>query len=238
MRRLLTTVLVLLVLAVIVDYGARIAAQNVVAQRVRTSTGMQATPTVRIAGFPFLTQVAAGTYDRVTVTGAGLPAGEGLQVDQVNGTFSGMHLPLRDALGGGGTGTIPVDQVRVGGTAGYATLEAAIGPRLPKGVVALRLGYGGPGQIQVRATYQNGVSAEISATARVALAGSALTFAVPAQSIKGVPAALAEQVAGLLGTTLGLERLPLGLKPSAISVTQSGVTVTATGERVQLPAGG
>ncbi len=237
-RRMLVALTALLVVAVVADYGSRVVAQDVIAQRVRQATAMQATPAVQVSGFPFLTQVIAGTYHDVTVSAVDLPATRGLQVSQVRGSFVGVHVPLSDLVHGG-NGPIPVDRVQVSGTVGFAALEAAVTGLLPEAVVALKLSDAGGDQLRIRADYRvAGVSASVAATAKVTLSGGTLRLAVAPQSVTGVPAALAGQVAAALGIGVDLQQFPLGLRPTAVSVGAGGVSVTAVATNVLLPASG
>ncbi|MCD2193430.1 DUF2993 domain-containing protein [Actinomycetospora endophytica] len=68
MRGFLVTLLVLVVLLVGADFGARWIAEDRVATQLQSQLKLQEKPDVAIHGFPFVTQAAAGDYGAVTLT--------------------------------------------------------------------------------------------------------------------------------------------------------------------------
>lgn len=108
-RALLLTVAVLVALAIGVDFGAAAAAEYQVAKRMRAELGLATDPSVRIEGFPFLTQAASGTYEQVEVSAVGLPVGP-LRDVGVEATLRDVEAPLGDVLGGG-LASVPVGRV-------------------------------------------------------------------------------------------------------------------------------
>ncbi|MDL5154545.1 LmeA family phospholipid-binding protein [Actinomycetospora termitidis] len=73
MRGFLITLVVLAVLLVGVDFGARLVAQDRVASQLQTQLKLDEQPSVDIHGFPFLTQAASGDYPSVTLTAEHIP---------------------------------------------------------------------------------------------------------------------------------------------------------------------
>jgi hypothetical protein len=73
MRGFLVTLLVLVVLLVGADFGARWIAEDRVATQLQSQLKLDSKPTVDIHGFPFATQAAAGEYDSVTLTAEHIP---------------------------------------------------------------------------------------------------------------------------------------------------------------------
>lgn len=231
-------ILVLAGLAVAADYGARTAAQAVLADRIQQSAALPNPPDVQITGFPFLTQVLAGRYRAVDVRLADLPTTEGLRVDQVQARISGVHLPLSALFDGGGA-NIPVDRATATGVVSFATLDGAAAQALPSGTMTVRFGDGGHGRLGVDATYHGaGPAVTITATAKLALAGGRIRLSVLPDTLSEVPQQLRSQVAGLLEMTLDVQRLPLGLTPTAVAVGPAGVTLTVQATTLTLPAGG
>jgi hypothetical protein len=68
MRGFLVTLLVLVVLLVGADFGARWIAEDRVATQLQSQLKLDAKPSVDIHGFPFVTQAVAGEYGSVTLT--------------------------------------------------------------------------------------------------------------------------------------------------------------------------
>jgi hypothetical protein len=73
MRGFLITLLVLVVLIVGADFGARWIAEDRVATQLQSQLKLDAKPDVAIHGFPFVTQAAAGDYGSVTLTADHIP---------------------------------------------------------------------------------------------------------------------------------------------------------------------
>lgn len=74
MKAFLVFLVLLVVVLVGADFGAKYYAQGQVATALREEQGLDVAPDVSIQGFPFLTQLAAGRYSRVDVAAAGYDA--------------------------------------------------------------------------------------------------------------------------------------------------------------------
>jgi hypothetical protein len=120
MRRLVIALLVLVGLFVAVDYGAAALAESAVSRQMREQIGLVDDPSVRINGFPFLTQAISGEYSSVDVEATRIRVGE-LQELTVNAQLRDVSAPLPMLLGSGpksltvkeveGTVQIPADDV-------------------------------------------------------------------------------------------------------------------------------
>ncbi|MGD0045141.1 MAG: DUF2993 domain-containing protein, partial [Isosphaeraceae bacterium] len=66
-RTWLTWIVVIVVVLVGLDFGARAFAESRIASQIK-SHGFPAKPSVSIAGFPFLTQVAAREFHQITIS--------------------------------------------------------------------------------------------------------------------------------------------------------------------------
>lgn len=236
MRRLLVSVLVLALLAAGTDLAARLVAQRMLAQRVRTAAQLTGTPEVSIHGVPFLTQVIGGRYREVALTATDVPVGDDMTVDRIEALLRGMHLPVSELLGSGTT-SVPVESVTASGTMGYVTLADAAARQLGGSGFTVQLGQGGPGTVHATVTAElvgTSVTGEADATVRIVEGNLVLGFAEGA--FGDLPAPLASRFAGLTAITLPL-RLPLGLSATGVTVGSSGVTVTARASDVVLAAG-
>jgi len=71
-RKLIIAVLVIVALAVAADFGAAAAAEYTVAKQMRQQLHLAGDPSVRINGFPFLTQAVTGHYTAIDIEASGV----------------------------------------------------------------------------------------------------------------------------------------------------------------------
>ncbi|WP_232660776.1 LmeA family phospholipid-binding protein [Pseudonocardia sp. TRM90224] len=100
MRRLIIAVLVLAGLLVAADFGAAALAESAVSRQMREQIGLDDDPSVRINGFPFLTQAISGQYGSVDVVANRIKVGELKSVD-VTAQLREVDAPLSMLLGSG-----------------------------------------------------------------------------------------------------------------------------------------
>jgi hypothetical protein len=86
MRGLLVTLIVVALVLLAVDEGARLYEQAQVARSIKTSLGLRREPKVELHGFPFLVEMAHGRIKEGSVSAAGLKRGPL--------TFTTVHLVL------------------------------------------------------------------------------------------------------------------------------------------------
>ncbi|HEY2763088.1 MAG TPA: DUF2993 domain-containing protein [Pseudonocardiaceae bacterium] len=99
MRKLVIAVLVLVGLAVTADYAAAAAAEYEVAKQIRQKLVLAADPSVRINGFPFLTQALVGNYSDIDLRATGLSVGP-LHDVAVEATMRDVDAPLSELRSG------------------------------------------------------------------------------------------------------------------------------------------
>ncbi len=99
MRKLVIAVLVILGLAVAADFGAAAAAEYTLAQQLREQLTLASDPSVRINGFPFLTQALAGRYSAIDIRATGLPV-DPLHDVTVEATLRDVDAPLSEVTSG------------------------------------------------------------------------------------------------------------------------------------------
>jgi hypothetical protein len=92
-RKLVIVVLLLVGLGATADYAAAAAAEYQVASQIRGQLGLAADPSVRINGFPFLTQVLVGNYSDIDLQATGLSVGP-LHDVAVEATMRNVTAPL------------------------------------------------------------------------------------------------------------------------------------------------
>ncbi|MFC5994498.1 DUF2993 domain-containing protein [Pseudonocardia hispaniensis] len=100
MKRFLIAVVVLIGLLVAADYGAAALAESAVSRQMRDQLNLSDDPSVRINGFPFLTQAISGDYRSIEVTADRIQIGE-LDEVQVRAQLRGVEAPLGELLGSG-----------------------------------------------------------------------------------------------------------------------------------------
>jgi hypothetical protein len=218
-RRLLLTLVILVIVLIVIDRAGAFVAGREIGTRIQSAYALPARPGVSIRGFPFLTQVATGNYHEVDVTISHATA-DGLQLRDISARFTGVHASLSLLLGqnsgrvtaGHATGTalIPFSQVQL---------------RLPKGI---RLSADGGNSLRVTGTTAFGV---ITGAARLGVTGSGGISVTPERlSVAGISSgALASRFTFVIPVVL-----PLHLAVSGVHVNGSGLVVTATGRSVEL----
>lgn len=99
MRKFITVVLVVVALLVAADFGAAAVAEHTVATRLRERLGLPSDPSVRINGFPFLTQAVAGRYGSIDVRASGVSVDQLHDLD-VEATLHDVDAPLPEVISG------------------------------------------------------------------------------------------------------------------------------------------
>jgi hypothetical protein len=221
-RRWFIALAVIVILLVVLDFAARVVAQNVMATKIEQQ-GLSSKPAVSISGFPFLTQVASKNFQQVTITATNLSAGP-VTVTSVSATAHGIRLNSYAF----NSGTIS----QLSGTAfiSFSSLGNALTQQVgPLGSLlngaGLNLTQAGPGE--VKATIDLVVTSG-SATWRISrLSGNRLNVHLVGSS--GLPSSL---LSSIQDVTLQLPKLPLGLTIDSIDVTPQGVTGRVSGHDV------
>lgn len=210
------TLLVIVLVLVGGDRAANAYAENQMASQVQSSLALSGKPNVTIQGFPFLTQVAARTFNTVDVNASNETAGPGgqLEIASLTATLHGMHIH--------GTNSATVDQFNASALVTFTALAHAGG--IPQGIT---LAPAGPNELKATVDIL-GFSSD--ATAKVTQVGSN-KINVKITDFGGVPA---DVLGSLTDFTFSIPKLPAGVKIQSISVTQQGLRVTATGQNTTL----
>ena len=218
MRKLLVALVVLGALLVGLDRVGLMLAERAVADKARTSGGLAAAPDVRIAGFPFLTQVLRGSLDDVRVSARDVRRGD-LRLTAFTAELHDVQIPLRDAVRGQ-VAAVPVSAIDATALLGYADLAAAQG----RGLV---LSFADNGMVRVTGKVTVlGRSVSGSAVSSVRLDGR--TIVVTAQRVEVGGASVSTAVlGGRLDLRVPVGALPYGLVLTGLTAGPDGIRLTA-----------
>lgn len=174
---LAVALVVLIVLLVIADRVALGIAERKAGETLQTSQGLQQRPSVSVAGFPFLTQLAAGDFDHVTITAHDVPIGNSTRTLAVDT----LRVDLRQV-------TVPHDFSWV--RAATASADARIAYPALSDALGATIDYGGNGQVGVGGSVAGRslhatVRPVVSAGRRLTLAG--LNGILPGIELQGLP---------------------------------------------------
>lgn len=220
MRKLLVLLVVLAALAVAADLGSRALAERAIADQLRRTADLSATPRVELGGFPFLTQVLSGRYDDVRVQAQGVQQA-GVRVEELDARLTGVRVKLGEALGGDLT-ALPVGGLTATARITYADLARRTGL---KGVSVTPEGE----RIRVTATVTVlGRSFTGSAVSSLLLRDGVLSFAARTATVAGASARVARVVAERLRFLVPVGDLPFGLRLDGVEVTRDGLRLTAS----------
>lgn len=223
MKALLVVLLLLVGLAVVADRVALGVAEDRVATELVEKGGLQGSPEVEIAGFPFLTQAIGGTYDdvRISLTAEQLGQPEGTRADIV---LHGVEVPLSSVLSGS-VAEVPVERIDGTATLSYDLISDQIGSDT-------ELSREGDGLRITRTVDILGQSLRLTAAGQVTLNGSDLVVDVAEASGAGidVPDWLLERATDLLDIRYTVPALPFGLQFTAVTPAEDGVDIRVEAE--------
>ncbi|MDQ2750092.1 MAG: DUF2993 domain-containing protein [Actinomycetota bacterium] len=228
--RVVIALIVLVGLLVAADRIALVVAERATGRTIQVAQGLGSAPSVSVAGFPFLTQLVAGHFGKVTLAAADLTVGQQgrtVRISTVQAVLNGVDV-ARDLS------SVHADTATATSAISYPDLSATIG---------VPLSYGGPSQDGIgRVTARQSVSVagqqvSGSVTAEVRIEGGALRFVAPVVSIDGaggaaVPQPVVDEFTSLFGDPLALTNLPFGLTVRSVTADRAGVHITLAGSDV------
>jgi hypothetical protein len=228
MRKLLIGAAVLAVLLVTADRISVAVAENQISDRLTSAYGLPDKPGVSIAGFPFLTQVAAGDYRQIDVSASQVPA-DGATLHNLNVRLSGVHATVGQVLGNGSS---MVTAERAAGSAmvGFGTVDR----RLPGG---FRLHRDGKNlSVSGRLAY-HGAHIPVSATVALGVSDSGIRVTPVRVDVPGIPGLPVSAYSSQLRIVVPLSTLPLHLRLTSVHVTPDGLRIAASARHVQFARG-
>jgi hypothetical protein len=227
-RRLITTLVVLLVLLVAADRIGVVVAGRAVAAKLRTSASLQSDPSVTIRGFPFLTQALQGRYDQIDVKTGPLKRG-GVRLSRLDVSLRGVRLTLAQALSGSVTG-VPVEGLSATAVVTYGDI-ASLGTLMGITIV--------PAGSLVRVTAHltlMGQRVTAVSESSVRLAGRAVLITAQKLSVLGQSSGpLTRALAGRLDLRVPVGTLPYGLALTGVHVDKQGLILEARSGPTVIP---
>jgi hypothetical protein len=216
---LVTGIVALAALALAGDRLAEEVAENRLADEAQAELGSR--PDVEIAGFPFLTQLAARRFGRVEVTAPAVSK-QGVEVADVRLVFRGVNVTsLSQARVDTAVGT---------GVVSLATMQqeaADAGIKLSRADGSIRAA----GEVHVF-----GRDVDVSAVGSVSTADNTIVFTPEKFSAEGVPPRIADAIAKQIGSAwnvrVPVEGLPAGVRVDSVRVVDEGLEVRLSGQNL------
>ncbi|MDQ0991676.1 DUF2993 domain-containing protein [Streptomyces sp. V3I7] len=240
LRAVLIVVVILGGLFVIADRVAVHLAENEAADRIRDTEHLAATPDVAINGFPFLTQVADGTFDDVEVRIKNYEAVAGQGAEKIR--VSELKADLRNVTYSGDRGSATARTATGTATIGYDELLRAIGsehaqvaPGVSARVVGLSDGGDGKIKVSIEATVLGTkVPDPIQVLGSVTLRGDRVQ--VHADDLPELPGfdLSDSRIRELTDFQQAIDRLPGGIELGSVRAAKNGVEITVKGSDVRL----
>ena len=199
----------LVALFVIADHIAKTYAENAIASKLQSSSGLSTKPSVAIEGFPFLTQVAARDIRAIDLSASDIQTGK-LDISSVKAKATGVHL-------NSSFNNATIDQITGTALISFDALANATGAQ---GVTITADPAGGPNAAKVSV-------GPLTATARIVQTGSS-QITVRVESLNGFAAS------SFPDYTIQVPKLPAGLQVRGVSVTDQGITVDVSAQNTSL----
>jgi hypothetical protein len=216
----LFTLIVVVILLVIGDRVAKAIAENQIASQVRQGDPA-INPSVSIAGFPFLNQVAARDIHEIDISASNVQAGP-VAITTVHAVAKGVHV---NGSFSGGT----VDTITATAFIGFAALSTALSSQA-SGIANLTLA--AAGNDEVTASFSVLGEKVATETGKVSLQGNHVSVAFTGGA-NGDGGGLGGLVGGLAGggppipdLSFTIPKLPADVQVKSFSVAPQGITFT------------
>lgn len=211
--------LVLVVAAVAADRIALGVAEDRAASALQSSQDLNHKPDVTVEGFPFLTQLIAGSFGEVVVSANDVTAGRAHDVRLQKVVVDLHHVTVPSDYS-----SVHADTATADGSFGYDELSHLLG-------TPVRAGSGGrliaePSVHVLGQTFSGTVSAVVHASS-----AHGLTFDNPRVSVNGVnvPSVVARLLAEVFTRSISLAGLPFHVQVTGVEVTPDALVVKLAG---------
>jgi hypothetical protein len=210
-RRFVLSLVLLVGVLALADRAGAFAAQRVVAERIQADESLAVRPDVSIAGFPFLTQLLAGRYQRVDVTVHDLRRGS-LAVSRVIAHLTDVDVPFGDVL------HQHVDRITVKRATGEVDLDYSDVNDLLAGK-HLRMSEGTGGRVHMSASAAvAGVGLHVDGDFPLTVQGSSLVISLPGGQSVQIP----------------LPQMPFGIQLQSARAESGGIVIRCSTSRFVL----
>ncbi len=250
-RKLIIGIVLLVGLAVVIDFGAAAYSEYRVSRALRVGGDLSSDPEVTIHGFPFLTQAADGKYGNVEIRARGVRAdliGETI----IEATLNGVRMPTSDLIDGK-VNRVPVDHVdgrmridatELGQLLGVPDLQVSAPPADKSDGTG---GSGGSGMTTTGAVVLTGtvpirgVNVKVSVQAELLLEGNQVRIAASdfytgpgSQPDLTVTDPDRPLVLGQFNRVIDTRQLPFGVLPTKVSAAGSQIVIEGAGDNVTI----
>jgi hypothetical protein len=221
-RRLLIVVVVIVGLLVALDRIGNVVAERLAADTIQSNQHLPNRPDVNITGFPFLSQLATGDFDKVIVSDSNVPIRGGslhLQLSSIQITLHQLHI-ARDLS------SVHAKVADAVATMSYAELGRALG--------GVRIRYAGNDRITASKSISIGgqrISGNVSA--RVRVANDTLTFGQTRVShVNNLVAQAVAVLQQVFAVHLPLRGIPFEVKVRSLQVDKAGLHLALVGRNL------
>lgn len=218
LRRLVIALVVLALVLVAADRIAVVVAEHAAESSIQQSQRLTSRPAVDVHGFPFLTQLAASSYDEITVTAHDVPVGQGRQQLMI----ANIRLDLHD-----------VDTARNFSRihARTATATARVSLSALSRVLGVTLSYAGGGRVRASKSFTvAGRTFTPSITAAPAIRNGTLAFISAA--VDGAGAEVASVLKKIFGVTIPLDSIPFDITVRDLTIDKDGLVLALAGTNI------
>jgi hypothetical protein len=240
---LIVVLLVLGGLLVAADRIAVFAAERTIAEQAKKELAARdikasSDPKVAVDGFPFLTQVARGKYDKITIH-VDHPSSQGITLDVLDVTARGVNASTGALVNG--TGKITADDVAGATSLGWENVNKLMNTS----------GFGGggatasalpDGRVQVKVPVSvAGVSTNLIAIGNLTVGQNVVHLKIQDVKAEGTLPALIARLIGSIKQSLSVDikipPLPYNLQVRDVKASEHGLTVTAVAANVPISGG-
>jgi hypothetical protein len=216
LRRLLIALAVVLVLLIGADRLGVYIAETAAADHLKSSQNLSSTPDVDIAGVPFLTQLASGDFDEITVDASDVP------VTRLH--ISHLHIVLHRVTASRSFSRFHVNEADATARITYADLSRALGSRVE---------YAGSGRVRASASVSIlGRRFGGSVTARPELHGTSLGFGNTQVAGTNLSPRVVQALGRIFDAELPLASIPFDVRVDSLAATEHGIDVKLSGRNL------
>jgi hypothetical protein len=217
-RRLLIAAVILIVLLLAADRAGDYVAERTAARTIENSQHLDNRPDVDIAGFPFLTQLAAGDFGKVTITAHDVPVG---QQDRLL-DISRLRVVLHKVTVSRSFNRVHANRADATASVSYAELSKTLG---------VRVSYAGGGRITASTSVTvAGRTLSGSVSARPQLVNGALAFgAVQVNGAGDLGGELSQALDRVFNLDIPLQGIPFNVRVESLQAGPDGIVAQLSG---------